>query len=61
MENKDTISGLFGQNVFNAETMRARIPAEVYEDLEEEIYKDVTTHYNEMLKVYEKIKGIFYV
>lgn len=34
---------------------------EVYEDLEEEIYKDVTTHYNEMLKVYEKIKGIFYV
>ncbi len=40
MENKDTISGLFGQNVFNAETMRARIPAEVYEDLERTIHED---------------------
>ena len=33
---------------------------EVYEDIEEEIYKDVRGHYDEMYKVYEKIKGAFY-
>ena len=33
---------------------------EIYEDLEEEIYKDVNTHYEELIKVYEKIKGVFY-
>lgn len=33
---------------------------EVYEDLEEEIYKDVDGHYQDMLKVYERIKGAFY-
>lgn len=32
---------------------------EVYEDLEEEMYKEVMTHYDEMIKVYEKIRGIF--
>ena len=32
---------------------------EVYEDLEDEIYKDVRTHYDEMIIVYKKIRGIF--
>ena len=32
---------------------------EVYEDLEEEIYKDVRNHYDEIIKVYKKIRGIF--
>ena len=32
---------------------------EVYEDLEEEIYNDVGSHYDEMMVVYEKIRGIF--
>lgn len=32
---------------------------EVYEDLEEELYRDVTGHYDEMMTVYEKVRGIF--
>jgi len=33
---------------------------EIYEDIEEEIYADVMTHYTEMMNVYKRIRGIFY-
>ena len=32
---------------------------DVYEDLEEEFYKDVLPHYKEMMKVHQKIKNAF--
>jgi len=32
---------------------------EIYEDLEDEDYKPVMTHYEEMIKVYNKIRGSF--
>lgn len=32
---------------------------EIYEDLEYEEYKNVMTHYDEMMVTYEKIRGIF--
>ena len=32
---------------------------DLYEDMEEEIYKDVYSHYEDMLKVHEKIRGCF--
>lgn len=33
---------------------------EIYEDIDEECYGDIQSHYKEMLKVYQKIKGVFY-
>lgn len=33
---------------------------EIYEDLEEELYKDVMNHYSEMFNVYQRIRGAFY-
>ena len=32
---------------------------EIYEDLEYETYDEIMTHYKDMYKVYEKIKGAF--
>ena len=32
---------------------------EVYEDLESEMYDEVLKHYQEMINVYERIRGIF--
>ena len=32
---------------------------EVYEDLEDEIYENVMSHYKDMMKVYEKIRKTF--
>ena len=34
---------------------------EVYEDLEYEIYKDAPGHYRDMMEVYERLRGVFYV
>ena len=34
---------------------------DVYEDLNEELYKEVMPHYNEMMNVHRKIKNIFSV
>lgn len=32
---------------------------EVYEDLEYETYNDLVNHYQDMIKVYKKIRGVF--
>lgn len=32
---------------------------DIYEDLEEELYKEALTHYEEMFKIYNRIKGVF--
>ena len=34
---------------------------EVYEDIEEEMYKESITHYREMIRVHEKMRGSFNV
>ena len=34
---------------------------EIYEDIEEELYKDIYGHYKNMMEVYHKIKGAFCV
>ena len=34
---------------------------EIYEDIEEELYKDIPVHYKEMMFVYNNIKGAFCV
>ena len=34
---------------------------DVHEDIDEECYQDINNHYQEMMKVFNKIKGIFYV
>ena len=34
---------------------------EVYEDIEEEMYKESITHYREMIRVYEQMRGSFNV
>lgn len=33
---------------------------EVFEDIEEEMYADVLGHYEEMINVYKRIRGIFH-
>lgn len=32
---------------------------EIYEDLEYETYTDIKSHYEEMMEVYKKIRGVF--
>lgn len=58
---KDATKGLFilAQELFLYPLYLALM--EIYEDLEDEIYTDVRCHYDEMIKVYEKIRGIFCV
>lgn len=34
---------------------------DIYDDLDNEDYAPCITHYEEMIKVYEKIRGVFYV
>lgn len=34
---------------------------EIYEDIEDETYSDCLKHYEQMMKVYKKIRGIFSV
>ncbi len=34
---------------------------ELYEDLEYETYKEIHEHYREMIRTYQKIRGIFHV
>jgi len=34
---------------------------DIYEDIEEEMYKEVMTHYKDMMVVYNRIKGVFHV
>lgn len=34
---------------------------EIYEDIEDETYSDCLKHYEEMMKVYKKIRGVFSV
>jgi hypothetical protein len=34
---------------------------EIYEDLEYEFYSDLLNHYEEMIKIYKKIEGVFHV
>lgn len=58
---KDATKGLFllAQELYLYPLYMALM--EVYEDLEDEIYKDVVKHYEDMMKVYKKIRGIFCV
>lgn len=56
---KDAIKGLFilAQELRLYPLYIALI--EIYEDLQEELYKDALVHYEEMMKIYHKIKSIF--
>lgn len=58
---KDATKGLFilAQELFLYPLYLALM--EIYEDLEDEIYVDVISHYKEMIEVYEKIRGVFCV
>ena len=58
---KDATKGLFilAQELFLYPLYLALM--EIYEDLEDEIYVDVISHYEEMIEVYEKIRGVFCV
>lgn len=58
---KDATKGLFvlAQELYLMPLYIALL--DIYEDLEDELYGDVKGHYNEMIKVYEKIRGVFCV
>ena len=58
---KDALKGLFilAQDLYIYPLYMALM--EVYEDLEEELYKDAMGHYYEMIEVYKKLKGAFHV
>lgn len=58
---KDATKGLFilAQELFLYPLYLALM--EIYEDLEDEIYVDVISHYEKMIEVYEKIRGVFCV
>jgi len=34
---------------------------DIYEDIEEEMYKEVISHYKDMMAIYNRIKGVFNV
>lgn len=57
---KDATKGLYilAQELYLMPLYMALL--DIYEDLEEELYKEVMPHYNEMIKIYDKIRGIFY-
>lgn len=56
---KDATKGLFilAQELYIYPLYMALM--EVYEDLEDELYKDIRPHYDEMIKVYKNIRGVF--
>ena len=58
---KDALKGLFilAQELYLYPLYIALM--EVYEDIEEEMYKESITHYREMIGVYEKMRGSFNV
>ncbi|MBR2577842.1 MAG: hypothetical protein IKE38_02820 [Erysipelotrichaceae bacterium] len=58
---KDALKGLYilAQDLYLYPLYMAIM--EVYEDIEEEIYKDVMGHYAEMMRVYRNIRSVFHV
>ena len=58
---KDALKGLYilAQDLYIYPLYMALM--EVYEDIEEEIYKDVMGHYSEMMRVYRNIRSVFHV
>ncbi|MBR3228268.1 MAG: hypothetical protein IKF68_06965 [Erysipelotrichaceae bacterium] len=58
---KDALKGLFilAQELYLYPLYIALM--EVYEDIEEEMYKESITHYREMIRVYENMRGSFNV